>query len=157
MAGVQRLHEVEGLAAADLAEDEPVGPHPQGVADEVAHRHQTDLLGRRRPGLQPNDVGMEKSELGRVLGRHDPLGGVDLGGDRIQQGGLARTGAAADDQVGVVGDRGRQHPGSVTAEVVQLDALEHEPADGDVGPVERDRRNDDVDPAAVGEPAIDAR
>ena len=36
VAGVHRLEHVERLGAADLADDDPVGPHAKGVADEVA-------------------------------------------------------------------------------------------------------------------------
>ena len=36
VAGVHRLKHVEGLAGADLAEDDPVGPHAKRVLDEVA-------------------------------------------------------------------------------------------------------------------------
>ena len=53
--GVQRAHPtlvtgVEGgeqladLRAAHLTDDEPVGPHPQGLADEVDERHPTASL-----------------------------------------------------------------------------------------------------------------
>ena len=36
VAGGHRLEHVEGLAAAHLADDDAVGAHPQGVADQVA-------------------------------------------------------------------------------------------------------------------------
>src|SRR4029453_9883726 len=36
VAGVHGLEHVEGLAAPDLADHDPVGAHPQGVADQVA-------------------------------------------------------------------------------------------------------------------------
>ena len=38
VARVHRLHHVEGLGAADLADDDAVGTHAERVADEVALR-----------------------------------------------------------------------------------------------------------------------
>ena len=38
MAGVEGLEQVGGLAAAHLADDDVIGPVPQGVAHEVADR-----------------------------------------------------------------------------------------------------------------------
>ncbi len=36
MAGIHGLKHVEGFLAANLAEDDPVGAHAQGVLDEIA-------------------------------------------------------------------------------------------------------------------------
>ena len=38
VAGVHRLQHVQRLGAAALADDDPVGPHAQGVAHQVADR-----------------------------------------------------------------------------------------------------------------------
>ena len=59
--------------AAHLADDDPVGPHPQRVAHQVALGHRAVARGVRRPGLQPHDVLLLKLQLGRVLDRDDPL------------------------------------------------------------------------------------
>ena len=56
MAGVERLEEVERLRAAHLADDEPVGPHPQRRPDEVPHREGARALGVGRTRLEPDDV-----------------------------------------------------------------------------------------------------
>ena len=37
--GVQRRKEVDDLGAADLSDDEPIGPHAQRLAYEIAAGH----------------------------------------------------------------------------------------------------------------------
>ena len=56
MTGVHRLQHVQGLAAANLADDDPVGTHPKRVAHELANRDLTLALDVRGPGLQRNHV-----------------------------------------------------------------------------------------------------
>ncbi len=73
VAGVHGLEHVEGLGPAALADDDPVGPHPQRVADQVAGRDLARALDVGRPGLHPDDVRLLEPQLGRVLDRRHPL------------------------------------------------------------------------------------
>ena len=82
-------------AAAALADDDPLGPHTQGVADQVAGGDRALALDVRRPRLQPDDVVLLQLQFGRVLDRHDPLVVRDEARQRVQQRRLAATGAAA--------------------------------------------------------------
>ena len=50
VAGVHGLDHVEGLGAAALADDDPVGPHTQGVLDQVGRRDGAPALDVRRAG-----------------------------------------------------------------------------------------------------------
>ena len=50
VAGVHRLEHVERLGAADLADDDAVGPHAQRVAHQVADRDLALALDVRRAG-----------------------------------------------------------------------------------------------------------
>ena len=81
MPGVQGLEGVEGLLGqADLADDQPVGAHPQGIGDEVADVEQAALgLARREvvrvDRLEVEAVRVLEGELGRVLDHADPLDG----------------------------------------------------------------------------------
>ena len=61
MAGVERLKHVERLRAATLPDDEPIGTHPQGVAQEIADRHVTGALGVRGPRLERYDVALAEA------------------------------------------------------------------------------------------------
>ena len=73
MAGVHRLEHVERLGAANLADDDPVGPHAQRVPDEVADRDLALALDVLRPRLEPQDVALIELQLGCVLDRDDPV------------------------------------------------------------------------------------
>ena len=76
--GVQRAHPalvpgVEGgeqladLRSAHLPDDEPVGAHPQGLADEVDEGTPHPRPRRSASALQPHDVRVARVELAHVL------------------------------------------------------------------------------------------
>ena len=56
VAGVHRLQHVESLAAADFTDDDAIGAHPQGVANEFALIDFALALQAVGPGFQPDDV-----------------------------------------------------------------------------------------------------
>ena len=58
VARVHRLEHVERLRAAALADDDPVGPHAQRVADEVADRDRALALDVLRARLEPEHVAL---------------------------------------------------------------------------------------------------
>ena len=94
MAGVPGLQHVEGLGAAHLADDDAVGAQPQRRAHQVGQRGDAGL------GAQRHAVGGRALELARVLQDDDALVEVgDLGEQRVDQRGLARRGAADDEDV----------------------------------------------------------
>ena len=72
--GIHRLQHVERLAAAALADDDPVGPHAQRILHEVADaNHGAAALDIRRTRFEPDDVLLVEQEFRRVLDRHDAL------------------------------------------------------------------------------------
>ena len=73
--------ELDDLGAADLADDDAVRPHAQGLAHEVAQRHGAGALEVGRPGLQADDVRVRGRQLAGVLDEQEP---VALG-DEAQQ------------------------------------------------------------------------
>ena len=162
--GVHRLQHVERLAAAHLAHDQPVGPHPQRVADELADRDVAAALEARGTRLEPHDVRPVDAELGRVLDRDDPLGRVDEPRERAEQRRLARGRAAADHE-----SRPRAHAACeqlpprprvsdpALDELRQGERARREAPERQQRPVGRDRRQHDVEPRAVGETGIDHR
>ncbi len=91
VARVHRLEHVERLGAADLADDDAVGAHAQGVADELADPDLALALDVRRPRLERDDVALLELELGRVLDRHDALVARDEARERVQERRLARA------------------------------------------------------------------
>ena len=99
VAGVHRLEHVERLGAAALADDDPVGPHSQGVLDQVAGRDLALPLDVRRPGLHPDDVRLLEPQLGGVLDRRHPFVLGDEPREGVQQRRLAAARAAGDQHV----------------------------------------------------------
>jgi hypothetical protein len=77
------------FGAADLADDDAVGAHAEGVADQLAQRHLAPALDVRGAGLEPDDMGSGKAQLGDVLDRDHPLPHWDGGGQDVEQGRLA--------------------------------------------------------------------
>ena len=73
VARVHRLEHVERLGAATLADDDPVGPHAERIANEVADAYLALALDVRRARLQRHDVSLLELKLRRVLDRDDPL------------------------------------------------------------------------------------
>ena len=98
VAGVERGQQVDHLGAAHLADDQPVGPHPQRLPHQVRSvisPAPSMLAGR---ASSADHVRMVGPQLAGVLDQHQPLGRVDQAEQRGEQGGLARAGAAADQE-----------------------------------------------------------
>ena len=163
VAGVHRLEHVEGLAAADLADHDPVRPHAQRVAHQVADGDLALALDVRRPALQPHHVLLLELQLDGVLDGDDALVVGDEGGQHVEQGGLAGAGAAGDDDVQLRLDAGVQQLGHLRGERAELDEVADasagpcELADGERGAVDGQRRDDGVDARAVRQAGVDHR
>ena len=99
VARVHRLEHVECLGAADLADDDPVGSHAQGVAHELADRDLALTLDVLRPRLEAEHVLLMELKLRRVLDRDDPVGFGNRSRKRVQERRLAGAGTARDQDV----------------------------------------------------------
>ena len=73
MAGVHRLQHVERFLAADLADDDAIGPHTQGVDHELPLPDGALAFDVGRPRLEPRHVLLVQLQLGGVLDGHDAL------------------------------------------------------------------------------------
>ena len=102
-------------------------------------------------------------ELGRILDRDDPLGVRDERGEDVQRRRLAAAGAAGDHEVQPAVDTGAEelrHPLAQRPKGNQvLNAIGHfgELSDCDRGALDRQRRNDGVDPRSVRQAGIHHR
>ena len=163
VAGVHGLEHVQRLAGAALADDDAVGPHPEGVPDELADGDGALALDVGRARLERHHVLLPELELGRVLDRHDPLVVRDERGEDVQGGRLAGAGAAGDEDVQARLDAGPEeleHLGRGGAEadqVVHGEGGGRELPDRDDRPDERQGRDDGVDAGAVGEAGVHHR
>ena len=84
--GVHGLQHVQRLAAAYFAHDDPVGPHAEGVDDQVAGGNQAAAFDVRRPRFHPHDVFLVHDQFGRIFDGHDPLAVGDGLGQRAEEG-----------------------------------------------------------------------
>src|SRR3954471_7569804 len=111
VAGVEGLQEVEGLGAADLADDDPSGQVHKGCAEQVsdADRRQRRLVPQRHlssPRLQSEQIGFVEMDLCGLLYHHDPIAIRDPSRQGVQQRRLSRSGAAGNEDVPLRGDGG---------------------------------------------------
>jgi len=151
VARVHGLEHIEHLGAAHLPHDDAVGPHAEAVAHEVALGHLALPLDVRGPRLEPHDVLLLQLQLRRVLDRDDALVGRDEPGQHVEQRRLAAARAPgdqdveprADDPFEELADLGDE--GLEGEQVVHLQRVDGEAADGERRPVDRDGRHDGVD------------
>ncbi|MDT4851692.1 hypothetical protein FQZ97_858830 [compost metagenome] len=106
---------------------------------------------------------MVQRQLGGVLDGDDALAGRHEGGQRIEQRGLARAGAAADQDIAAGLHRGLQQAGDLGAhgaqrlQVGRRHRILAELADRHHRAFQRQRRDHHVDAAAVGQARVDHR
>ena len=91
VAGVHGLQHVERFGAAALADDDPVGPHTQGVRTRSRGRDRALAFDVRRPRFQPHDVVLLQLQFGRVLDRDDAVVVRDEARQRVEQRRLAAS------------------------------------------------------------------
>ena len=160
VAGVHRLEHVQRLAAAAFADDDAVRAHAQRVADEVADRDGAAALDVRRARLEAHEVRLREAQLGGVLDREDALVVREVVGEDVEEGGLAGTGAAGDDDVLAQEHahaqevRHRLGEGPEADEVPVEELAAGELADRDAGADEGERVDDAVHAGAVGEAGV---
>src|SRR5438874_5285355 len=158
--GVHGLQHVQGLAAAALADDDPVGTHSQCVAHEIADLDDAFALDVRRPRLQPYDVCLTKLELRGVFDGDDALVGGNEAGQDVQQRRLARRGPARDQDAQPAVDRRPQELHHVLGgaahlqEVGRPKLVSRKLPDRETRAVDGQRRKDDVDSRAVAQSCI---
>jgi hypothetical protein len=83
-----------GLGSADLADDDPLGPHAQAVLDQIAHRYLALAFEIGRTRFEAHDMRLLELKLGGILAGNDTLVLIDIAGEAVEQSGLARAGTA---------------------------------------------------------------
>ena len=91
VAGVEGLQQLAHFSATDLAHDQPVRPHPQGLAHEVDHGDESLAFDIRRARLETHDMAPRERHLEHVLDHEDALARINLREHRRQQGRLPGT------------------------------------------------------------------
>ncbi len=83
-AGVQRDEHVKALRLTDLTDDDPPGPHPQGLLDQAAEVDLTGAFEARLAALQGNEVPVLDPQLEDFLAGDDAFAGWDRAGEGVQ-------------------------------------------------------------------------
>src|SRR5579875_1799709 len=160
VAGVHRLQQVKSFRPTHLADDDPIRPHAQAVAHEIAHGHLALAFEVGRPGLQPHHVGLLQLQFGGVFAGDDTLAVVDELGETIEKRRLARARAARNQRIHPATADDAQNLGSLRRDGAELDQLVErelvlpEFADRQRRAVDGEGRRDDVDARAVGKARI---
>src|ERR1035437_2425787 len=162
-AGVHGLEHVQGFGAAALANDDAVGAHAEGGAQQNALVDAAFLIEVGRAGFELDHVALLELQFRRVFDGDDALFLRDEARQRVEHGGLAGAGSAGDQHGNLALHARRkeaQDAGSERLErhhFVLRDDVAAEPADAEAGAVERQRRNYGVDARTVLQARIDNR
>ena len=108
VARVHGLQHVERLARADLANDDAVGAHTQGIAHEVADGDSALALEIGRARFERHDVLLLQAQLGSILDGDDALALGDERRDDVERRRLTGAGTARDEDVDARLDAGAQ-------------------------------------------------
>jgi hypothetical protein len=88
------LNHVQRLRTSAFADDDAVGTHAQGVADQIANGHFPNPFNVGGSGFQSDPVFMLELQLGGIFHRHQPFPWRDEVAQDIQHRRLSRTRSA---------------------------------------------------------------
>jgi len=162
-ARVQRQQQVQALGLADLPDDQPVRPHPEGLLHQPAQGDLAGALQARLPGLHGHPVRGRRAQLEDLLDGDQPLPRGYRGQQRVERRRLAGLGAAGDEDA-EAGDHGRfQEAGGPRGQRAEPDQVVDGPgADDELADVDGDVpagdvRDHRVQPGAVRQGGVDER
>src|ERR1022692_1983896 len=159
-AGVHGLQHVQGFGAAALADDDAVGAHAEGGAQQNALVDAAFLIEVGRAGFELDHVALLELQFRRVFDGDDVLLLRDEARQRVEHGGLAGAGSAGDQHGNLALHARRKEAqdarreGLVGHHFVLRDDVAAEAADTEAGAIERQGRNDGVHPRAVLEARV---
>ena len=158
--GVERLQHVERFAAADLTDDQPVGPHAQrgrARARAPVPRPTPSAFAGRASNRTTCGCGNVSSVVSSMVTMRS-RGSIDRG-ERVAQRRLARARRARDEQVPAAAHHRVDEvaAAAVDTERVEPDGPGDEAPDGDARAVGGERREHRVEPGSVGQAGVDER
>ncbi len=163
VARVHGLQHVQRLFAADLADDDAVGAHTQGVDEQLPLPDRALALDVRRPRFEACDVLLVQLKFRRVFDGDDALTLGDEARQHVEQRRLAGARASADQRIEAgahavleeLEHRPRQRPDG--DEILGAQAFGRKTTDGEQRAVDGERRNDRVDTRTVRQAGVDHR
>src|SRR5690625_2410115 len=91
VSGVERREQIDDLGTTYLTDDETIGSHPQRLSYQVTEHDGARTLEVDRTPFEAHDVRVVGPELTGVLDDHQALGGIDEAEHGGEQGGLAAS------------------------------------------------------------------
>ena len=80
MTRVHGLQHIQGFFRTDLADDDPVRPHTEGIDDQLADVDGAGALHVGGTGFHARHVGLLEAKFGGILDGHDALVFGNIGG-----------------------------------------------------------------------------
>jgi len=163
MAGIHGLQHVECFSGANFAHDDPIRPHAQGIAHQIALGDLAAAFDIGGAGFEPTHMRLLQLQFRRVFDGHHAFAMVDESGKRVQERGLAGAGTARNQDIAPAFNDGLHQLRHLFADAAIFDQFGHvngrggEFADRHQRSVHREGRNDRVDTASVGKAGIDHR
>jgi len=160
VAGVHGLEKVERFRSADLTDDDAFRTHTKAVLDQILHLDFAFAFKVRRAGFKTYDVRLLQLKLSGVFACDDALVHVDRAGQAVEQGRLARTGAARNDGVAANAaddfkdGLGLRRDRAELDELLEFQTVLLELTNGERGAVDGERRGDDVDTRTIGKARV---
>ena len=160
MTGVHGLQQVQHFAATHFTDDDAVGAHAQAVAQQIANADVAAAIKTAGAAFQSYHMVVVECQFGGVFDGHNAFAGGDKAGQCVEQRGLARAGAAADQNIAPRLHCHLQNAANIGTEGAKLHQLDGrkrvfaELADGDRGAVNGQRFDDDVDTTAIRQTCI---
>ena len=156
MASVQRQKEIERFSATDLAQQYSIGPHSKCIADQIPDRDLSNAFTVGRSGLELHDVDSMQLKFRGVFDDNNAFVFVEEITKGTKQRCLPAASSTADHDVAPVDDKPRQQSDKLRwTKRCQRQRPRSEATNGDDRAIDRQRRNHNVDPAAVGQTSID--
>ena len=163
VARIHGLQHIEGFLSAYLADDYAVWTHSQRVYDQLPLLNGALAFDVGAPCFQSHDMLLMQLQFRRVLDRHNSLSIGNVGGQHVEQSGLAGSGAAGDDDIQPrlhAANQQVQHglrQRAIEDQIVGSQSFMAKTPDRKAWAVQGQGRNNGIHTRAIGKPRIDHR
>ena len=160
---VHGLQHIERLLAAHLTDDDSVGPHTEGIDDEVANADSAMAFDVGWASFHARHVCLAQPQLGGIFDGDNALIFRNVGRQHVKQCRFAGTGSARDDDVQTRLDAALQQLQHAFGhrqfldQVLALQRVAAETANGEKRAVYRYRRDGGIDARSVRQPGVHKR
>ncbi len=152
MPRIHRLKHVDHFASPYFPDDDPIGSHPQAVANQGALGDFPRTFHTGRTRLETDHMGLLKAQFCGILDGHQTLIVRDETGQYIEQGCFSAPGPTRDQDIQAGLDHGSDQHGhfrghaTVIHQIVHTEGNRRKTTDGQGRPIQRQGGDDGIDP-----------